>query len=188
MVRFSSSAPLVTVFRDVQVFDAEPGEIRDRDAGGIECDRRFAERRRFRPRGPPGRAHAAIHRASHTDGGESTSSSEARRRIVRVEFLLAGGIRRRRRRCACRVGCRRRTAEGARDAVAVTMRRAARATSAGESASRIRRPGARSADRARHSSARSGIAAPDADFAEVEDFGMHSRLQARLDAGAENAE
>ena len=77
---------------------------------------------------------------------------------------------------------------GRREAVAVTMRRAARATAAGESASAISACGSGRLQIAAALRGAFGIAAPDVDPVEIEDLGVQLRLQARLNAGAEDAE
>ena len=90
MVR-SSKCPQVTVFGDVQVFDAETGEIRDGDAGGIECDRRFAVLADL------DRAVCLVRRVLQltkllTLTARIHQQERGAAQDLRVEFLLAGGI------------------------------------------------------------------------------------------------
>ena len=91
MVR-SSKCPQIAGFGDVQVFDAETGEIRDGDAGGIECDRLLAvfadlDRTDCRVR----RVLQLTKLLTLTVGIHQHERGAAQ--DVRVEFLLAGGIR-----------------------------------------------------------------------------------------------
>ena len=86
------SAPQVAVFGDIQVFHAEPGEIRDGDARGIEGDRRIAEC-------------ADLHRAARllrrvlqftqllTLAARIHQQQRGAAQDLRVEFLLAGRVR-----------------------------------------------------------------------------------------------
>src|SRR5450759_3201199 len=91
MVR-SSKCPQVTGFGDVQVFDAEPGEIRHGNARGSECHGRIA-------------VLADLHRADRlirrvlqftqllTLTARIDQQERSAAQDIRVQFLLARGVR-----------------------------------------------------------------------------------------------
>ncbi len=70
----------------------------------------------------------------------------------------------------------------------VTISVAPAATSAGDGAAATRAPGSSTAISRGARGRALGVAAPDVDVRELQDRGVELRLEARLDAGAEDAE